>query len=222
VTLRIVLADDQAVIRAGLRMIIDNEPDMRVIAEAGTGHEAVEAVTVRKPDVVLMDIRMPDLDGIEATRRIASQGGPPVLVLTTFGDEENVFGSLRAGAAGFLLKDAEPDTLLSAIRTVSAGESLVDPSVTRALIDRWVALEEAMPAAKGVDDLGLTDRETEVWRMIARGLSNKEIGDELYLSEATVKTHVSSLLAKLGARSRVQAVILAYEHGVVRIGDSAG
>ncbi|MFO7300510.1 MAG: response regulator transcription factor [Actinomycetes bacterium] len=221
-TLRIVLADDQAVIRAGLRMIIDNEPDMRVIAEAGTGHEAVEAVTVRKPDVVLMDIRMPDLDGIEATRRIASQGGPPVLVLTTFGDEENVFGSLRAGAAGFLLKDAEPDTLLSAIRTVSAGESLVDPSVTRALIDRWVALEEAMPAAKGVDDLGLTDRETEVWRMIARGLSNKEIGDELYLSEATVKTHVSSLLAKLGARSRVQAVILAYEHGVVRIGDSAG
>jgi DNA-binding NarL/FixJ family response regulator len=222
VTLRIVLADDQAVIRAGLRMIIDNEPDMRVIAEAGTGHEAVEAVTVRKPDVVLMDIRMPDLDGIEATRRIASQGGPPVLVLTTFGDEENVFGSLRAGAAGFLLKDAEPDTLLSAIRTVSAGESLVDPSVTRALIDRWVALEEAMPAAKGVDDLGLTDRETEVWRMIARGLSNKEIDDELYLSEATVKTHVSSLLAKLGARSRVQAVILAYEHGVVRIGDSAG
>ena len=220
-TLRLVIADDQAVIRAGLRMIIDNEPDMTVVGEAGTGSEATEVAARSHPDVILMDIRMPDLDGIEATRRLTEtdQNGPAVLVLTTFDDDENVFESLKAGAAGFLLKDAEPETLLGAIRSVAAGEALVDPSVTRRLIDRWVDLEDANPAPRDASTMGLTDRETEVLVLLARGLSNRDIAERLFLSQATIKTHVSSLLGKLGVQSRVQAVILAYEYGVVRAGD---
>jgi DNA-binding NarL/FixJ family response regulator len=220
-TLRLVIADDQAVIRAGLRMIIDNEPDMTVVGEAGTGLEATEVAARSRPDVVLMDIRMPDLDGIEATRRLTGvdQDGPAVLVLTTFDDDEYVFESLKAGAAGFLLKDAEPETLLGAIRSVAAGEALVDPSVTRRLIDRWVRVEDANPAPRDASTMGLTDRETEVLVLLARGLSNRDIAERLYLSQATIKTHVSSLLGKLGVQSRVQAVILAYEYGVVRAGD---
>lgn len=220
-TLRLVIADDQAVIRAGLRMIIDNEPDMSVVGEAGTGSEAIEVSGRTSPDVVLMDIRMPDVNGIEATRRLtgAEGDGPAVLVLTTFDDDENVFGSLKAGAAGFLLKDAEPETLLGAIRAVAAGEALVDPSVTRRLIDRWVDLEDASPVLRDAETLGLTDRETEVLVLLARGLSNRDIADRLFLSQATIKTHVSSLLGKLGVQSRVQAVILAYEYGLVRSDD---
>jgi DNA-binding NarL/FixJ family response regulator len=202
-------------------MIIDNEPDMIVVGEAGTGSEAITLAASSRPDVVLMDIRMPDLDGIEATRRLteADQEGPAVLVLTTFGDDENVFESLKAGAAGFLLKDAEPETLLGAIRSVAAGEALVDPAVTRRLIDRWVNLEDANQAPRDASTLGLTDREIEVLVLMARGLSNRDIAEKLYLSEATVKTHVSSVLAKVRVQSRVQAVILAYEYGVVRVGD---
>jgi DNA-binding NarL/FixJ family response regulator len=217
----LVIADDQAVIRAGLRMIIDNEPDMMVVGEAGTGSEATEVAARSRPDVVLMDIRMPGVDGIEATRRLtgADQDAPAVLVLTTFDDDENVFESLKAGAAGFLLKDAEPETLLGAIRSVAAGEALVDPSVTRRLIDRWVDLEDANLAPRDASTMGLTDRETEVLVLLARGLSNRDMAERLYLSQATIKTHVSSLLGKLGVQSRVQAVILAYEYGVVRAGD---
>jgi len=202
-------------------MIIDNEPDMMVVGEAGTGSEATEVAARSHPDVVLMDIRMPDVDGIEATRRLTEtdQDGPAVLVLTTFDDDENVFESLRAGAAGFLLKDAEPETLLGAIRSVAAGEALVDPSVTRRLIDRWVDLEDANPALRDASTMGLTDRETEVLVLLARGLSNRDIAERLFLSQATIKTHVSSLLGKLGVQSRVQAVILAYEYGLVRAGD---
>jgi DNA-binding NarL/FixJ family response regulator len=202
-------------------MIIDNEPDMIVVGEAGTGSEAIALAASSRPDVVLMDIRMPDLDGIEATRRLteADLDGPAVLVLTTFGDDENVFESLKAGAAGFLLKDAEPETLLGAIRSVAAGEALVDPAVTRRLIDRWVNLEGSDQAPRDASTLGLTDREIEVLVLMARGLSNRDIAEKLYLSEATVKTHVSSVLAKVRVQSRVQAVILAYEYGVVRVGD---
>lgn len=220
-TLRLVIADDQAMIRAGLRMIIDNEPDMMVVGEAGTGSEAARLAARSSPDVVLMDIRMPDLDGIEATRRLTGpdEDGPAVLVLTTFDDDESVFESLKAGAAGFLLKDAEPEALLGAIRSVAAGESLVDPAVTRRLIDRWVDLEDANRAPPNASTLGLTDRETEVLVLLARGLSNRDLAERLYLSEATIKTHVSSLLGKLGVQSRVQAVILAYEYGVVRVGN---
>jgi DNA-binding NarL/FixJ family response regulator len=225
--LRVVVVDDQAVIRAGLRMIVDHEPDLRVVGEAGDGRAAVEVTAATRPDVVLMDVRMPGVDGIEATRRIVATGGPAVLVLTTFDDEEYVFGALRAGAAGFLLKDAGADALVAAIRAVAAGDRLVDPAVTRHLVERWADLErivgDAGPAhvaadgTPGVD--ALTDREREVLVALARGLSNRQMAAELYLSEATVKSHVSSVLTKLGVRSRVQAVILAYERGVVRAGE---
>lgn len=221
----VVIVDDQPVIRTGLRMIIDHEEDMQVIGEAVNGVEAIEVVTRRRPDVVLMDIRMAELDGISATRTINEnmQPGPAVLVLTTFEDDEYVFESLRAGAAGFMLKDAEPETLLGAIRTLASGDSLVDPAVTRRLVDRWAELERDRAEPQlNPDQLDLTPRETEVLTQIARGHSNRAIADNLYLSEATVKTHVSNLLTKLGVHSRVQAVILAYEHGVVRVGEDEG
>lgn len=218
----IVVVDDQAVIRAGLCMILDNEPDMAVIGEAANGIEAVEVVAATGPEVVLMDIRMAELDGIEATRQIVTQEDPPaVLVLTTFEDDEYVFESLRAGASGFLLKDAEPDLLLSAIRSVAAGDTLVDPAVTRSLVDRWAQLENDEISPRLTPDLlELTERENDVLVLLANGQSNREIADSLYLSEATIKTHVSNLLSKLGVHSRVQAVIVAYEYGVVKVGDS--
>jgi len=219
----VVIVDDQAVIRAGLRMIVDHEGDMEVIGEATNGIEAIEVVTASRPDVVLMDIRMAELDGIAATRALneTPEQGPAVLILTTFEDDEYVFESLKAGASGFLLKDAEPETLLGAIRTVANGDSLVDPAVTRRLVDRWAQLEADQSAPRHTpDQLALTPRETEVLTLIARGSSNREIADQLFLSEATVKTHVSNLLAKLGVHSRVQAVILAYEYGVVHVGDT--
>ena len=218
---RIVVVDDQAVIRGGLRLIIDNEPDLTVVGEAGDGDEAVRVVAAASPQVVLMDIRMPGTDGIEATRRILDAGGggaPGVLVLTTFHDDDHVFGALRAGASGFLLKDATPDVLVAAIRAVAAGDALVDPAVTGRLVQRWAELEGRMsPPDEEPGPIGaLTGREREILVGLARGRSNRELAAELFLSEATVKSHVSSLLLKLGVRSRVQAVILAYELGIVR------
>jgi DNA-binding NarL/FixJ family response regulator len=232
---RVVVVDDQAVIRAGLRMIVENEPDLTVVGEAGDGATAVDVAAAARPDVVLMDVRMPGVDGITATGRILAAtpaGGsapvPAVLVLTTFDDEEYVFGALRAGASGFLLKDASPDVLVAAIRAVARGDSLIDPGVTRRLVERWVELEGRLAAppplapgrpGPGADADALSAREREILVGLARGLTNRELADELYVSEATVKSHVSSLLAKLGLRSRVQAVILAYELGVVRPGE---
>jgi DNA-binding NarL/FixJ family response regulator len=227
-TIRVLVADDQAMIRVGLRQILDNEPDLAVVAEAADGLEAVEAAASARPDVVLMDVRMPLLDGLEATRRIvASSDAPPrVLVLTTFDDDEYLFDALRAGASGFLLKDVGPDPLIEAIHTVARHESLLAPAVTRRVIERYVELDGAYgdvtrptPMADAVARAGLTDREREVLVSLAAGWSNTELAAELYLSEATIKTHVSSVLTKLGLRSRVQAVIAAYESGLVQPGD---
>lgn len=225
VVIRVVVVDDQTVIRMGLRMMLEHETDLTIVGEASNAAEAVEVVAASRPDVVLMDVRMPEVDGIEATRRILADGAttpPAVLVLTTFDDDEYVFGALQAGAAGFLLKDAGPDVLVAAVRTVAAGDALIDPSVTRRLVERWVALEvtsastdRPVPAALGT----LSAREREILIGLARGRSNRELADDLIVSEATVKTHVSNLLTKLGVRSRVQAVVLAYEAGVVRPGE---
>jgi len=223
VLIRVVVVDDQAVIRTGLRTMLEHETDLTIVGEAGNGAEAVDVVARARPDVVLMDVRMPEVDGLEATRRILAAEAPPaVLVLTTFDDDEYVFGALRAGAAGFLLKDAGPDVLVAAVRTVAAGDALVDPSVTRRLVERWVALEASsaptprpVPAAVGT----LSAREREILVGLSRGGTNRELADELIVSEATVKTHVSNLLTKLGVRSRVQAVVIAYEAGVVRPGE---
>lgn len=219
--IRVLLADDQEMIRAGIRLMVDVEPDLEVVGEAANGAEAQEAVATCRPDVVVMDIRMPVVDGIEATRRIVTSGAAcAVLVLTTFDDDEFVFGALRAGAAGFLLKDSPPDDLLNAIRTVNEGGSLVDPGLTRRLIERWSALEEAARPEPARPELPeITPREREILVGLAKGWSNRELADNFFLSEGTIKTHVSSLLSKLGLRSRVQAVIYAYESGVVRVGD---
>jgi len=224
VVIRVVVVDDQAVIRAGLRTMLEHESDLTIVGEAGNAGDAVQVVAAARPDVVLMDIRMPEVDGIEATRRIlagATVAPPAVLILTTFDDEEYVFGALQAGAAGFLLKDAGPDVLVAAVRTVAAGDALVDPSVTRRVVERWVALETsaspARPVPAAVDSLSAREREILVG--LARGRTNRELAADLIVSEATVKTHVSNLLAKLGVRSRVQAVVLAYEVGVVRPGE---
>jgi DNA-binding NarL/FixJ family response regulator len=220
---RIVIVDDQAVIRGGLRLIVDNEPDLTVVGEAADGDEAVRVVGAASPHVVLMDIRMPGTDGIEATRRILEAGGddaPSVLVLTTFQEDDHVFGALRAGASGFLLKDATPDVLVGAIRTLAAGDALVDPAVTGRLLQRWSELEGRTSSPDDVPATmaALTEREREILIGLARGRSNRELAAELFVSEATVKTHVSNLLTKLGVRSRVQAVILAYELALVRPG----
>jgi DNA-binding NarL/FixJ family response regulator len=224
--IRIAVVDDQAVIRAGLRTMLEHEPDLTIVGEASHALEALDVVAAARPDVVLMDVRMPEVDGIEATRRILARDSAPVpavLVLTTFDDDEYVFGALRAGASGFLLKDAGPDVLVAAIRTVAAGDSLIDPAVTRRLIERWATLDASTePASRPVPPtIGtLSAREREILVGLARGRTNKELADDLIVSEATVKTHVSNLLTKLGVRSRVQAVVLAYEAGVVRPGES--
>jgi DNA-binding NarL/FixJ family response regulator len=222
--IRVLLADDQELVRSGFRLILEMAEGIDVVGEAEDGREAVELAKELKPDVVLMDVRMPDVDGIEATRRIVGGGtaSPAVLVLTTFDDDEYVFGALQAGAAGFLLKDAGPDVLAAAVRTVAAGDALVDPSVTRRVVERWVALEASSPVTPhpgqaAVDTLSAREREILVG--LARGRTNRELAEELIVSEATVKTHVSNLLTKLGVRSRVQAVVLAYEAGVVRPGE---
>lgn len=216
--IRVLLADDQALVRHGFGMIIRTEPDMEVVAEAGTGAEAVDLAARLSPDVVLMDVRMPGLDGIEATRRVVvDERSPRVLVLTTFDSDEIVLGALRAGASGFLLKDAGGDQLVAAIRIVAGGGSLFSPSVTRRLIERYVSSSPAEPA-RGLSEL--TARETEILRHLGRGRSNAEIARALVLSEHTVKSHVTHLLRKLGLRDRTQAVVLAYEAGVVRIGQA--
>jgi DNA-binding NarL/FixJ family response regulator len=217
--IRILIADDQALVRAGFRMILDSEPDLEVVGEAENGTDAVELARRLKPDVVLMDIRMPELDGIEATRQVVGADGESpvrVLMLTTFDLNEYVYDALRAGASGFLLKDVPPEQLAAGIRVVARGEALLAPSITRRLIEEFA--RAAAPAAQpsGFDEL--TDREVEVFKLIARGLSNAEIAAELVVSETTVKTHVARVLMKLGLRDRVQAVIFAYESGVVAVG----
>lgn len=217
--IRVVLADDQPLVRAGLRMILQTENDIEVVGEAANGAEAVEACTTQQVDVVLMDVRMPEVDGIDATRRItAAQHPPRILVLTTFDLDDVVYDALRAGASGFLLKDASEERLTTAIRVVADGGSLFAPSVTRRLIQEFT--NRARAPARARTDLGvLTERETEVLCLIARGQSNAEIASTLFVTENTVKTHVARVLMKLSLRDRVQAVILAYESGLVRTTD---
>ncbi len=221
--IRILLVDDQALVRAGFRMILDAEPEMEVIGEASDGREAVDQVRELQPDVVLMDIRMPELDGLEAARRILSgtpeDGAPKILMLTTFDLDEYVYEALRAGASGFLLKDTPPEQLVSAIRVIAEGEALLSPSITRRVIAEFVKGSGPKPQAQFPRLQVLTARELEVMKAIARGLSNAEIAKELFVSETTVKTHVARILMKLGLRDRVQAVVLAYEAGVVQPGD---
>ncbi|MEH3052855.1 MAG: response regulator transcription factor [Patulibacter minatonensis] len=221
-SLRVLIVDDQGLVRAGFRMILDAEPDLQVVGEATNGHEAVRQAATLQPDVVLMDVRMPELDGIEATRRIlaaARVDDPPrVLILTTFDLNEHVYDALRAGASGFLLKDAPPERLADGIRTVAAGESLLAPSITRRLVEEVAQRRAAPEPPPGLDEL--TARELEVFGLIARGMSNAEIAERLVVSETTVKTHVARVLMKLGVRDRVQAVVLAYESGVAVPGSS--
>ncbi|HZS24215.1 MAG TPA: response regulator transcription factor [Gaiellaceae bacterium] len=214
--IRVLLADDQALVRAGFRLIVDAEPDMEVVGEAADGSEVVEQASATNPDVVLMDVRMPNLDGIEATRRLLASGdGPRVLMLTTFDLDEYVIDAFRAGASGFLLKTAPPDQLVGAVRTVHSGEALLAPASTRRLIEQFARQSGAAPA---LDEL--TARERDVLRLLARGLTNAEIASELVVEPSTVKSHVASVLAKLDLRDRVQAVVFAYESGLVRAGVS--
>jgi DNA-binding NarL/FixJ family response regulator len=221
-SIRVVIADDQALVRGGFRMIIDSRDDLEVVGEAVDGEEAAELVERLRPDVVLMDVRMPGLDGIEATRRIVAAGGEArIIILTTYDADEYVFSALRAGASGFLLKDVRPNDLVEAIRVVAGGDALLAASVTRRLIDRFAELPAEgaprRPPEEMERELGeLTEREAEVLRLVALALSNAEIAKRLVLTEATVKTHVSSVLRKLGLRDRVQAVVFAYDVGIVR------
>ncbi len=215
--IRVLVADDQALVRAGFRALIDAEEDLRVVGEAADGEQAVVAIASLKPDVVLMDIRLPRLDGIEASRRVAADGGlagTRVVILTTFETDEYVFDALRAGASGFLVKDTDPAELLRAIRVVASGEALLSPSVTRRLIEDVVARRPERTAAPGLDTL--TPRELEILALVASGLSNDDIADRLVISPATAKTHVSRVMGKLDARDRAQLVVVAYEAGVVR------
>ena len=215
--IRVVIADDQDLVRAGFRMILGAYEDMEVVAEASDGRAAVEAALLHRPDVVLMDIRMPQVDGIEATRRLMErEDAPRVLVLTTFDLDEYVYAALKAGASGFLLKNAPPDQLAQAIRTVAAGDALLAPAITRRVIEEFVSRPRADPHPERLAEL--TERELEVLAVIARGLSNAEIAAALVLSEATVKTHVNRILTKLGLRDRTQAAVLAYETGLVAPG----
>ncbi|HEY6472007.1 MAG TPA: response regulator transcription factor [Acidimicrobiales bacterium] len=217
-TITVVVADDQSLVRAGFRMILEADPDLRIVAEACDGSEAVEASRHSRPDVVLMDIRMPVMDGLEATRRIMKLPDPPrVLILTTYDTDEYVFEAIVIGASGFLLKDTAPEDLLSGIRTIANGDSLLSPSVTRRLIEAFVQ-DHPTPATPPAGLQSLTERELQILQLLARGLSNAEIAEELYLSSATIKTHVARVLDKLGVRDRVQAVVVAYETGVVRPG----
>jgi DNA-binding NarL/FixJ family response regulator len=219
VSVRVVIADDQELVRTGFRVILDSEPDIEVVGEAGDGHEAIELAGRLVPDVVLMDIRMPRLDGLEATRRIVadSEEGPRVLILTTFDLDEYVYEALRSGASGFLLKDGPAEQLLSAVRVVARGEALLAPQFTRRLIAEFS--RRLRPTARPERLKVLTQRELDVLKLVARGLSNAEIAEELYVAETTVRTHVAHILTKLGLRDRVQAVVLAYEVGLVRPGD---
>ena len=220
-SIRLLIVDDQELVRTGFRLFLETQDDLEVVGEARDGEEAIELAHDLRPDVILMDIRMPRMDGVEATARLtASRLTPPprVLVLTTFDLDEYVFGALRAGAAGFLLKDAPRERLVEAIRVVYAGEALLSPSITRRLVEDFAARTDPLePSAALLEEL--TPREREVLVLVARGLSNGEIAKRLVVTEATVKSHVGSLLMKLGLRDRVQAVVFAYEHGIVVSGD---
>jgi len=212
VSIRVLVADDQSMVRAGFRMLLSREDDIEVVAEASNGLEAVDKAARFRPTVILMDIRMPELDGLEATRRIlAADDTARILVLTTFDLDEYVYEALRIGASGFVLKDDPPEQLLAAIRIVADGDALLSPAVTRRVIKQFTRMPQASPP-KQLEDL--TEREVEVFRLIARGLSNAEIGQELYISDTTVKTHITHILQKLDLRDRVQAVVLAYETGL--------
>jgi len=211
-TIRVLVADDQSMVRAGFRMLLSGEEDIEVVAEAGNGLEAVDKAARFRPTVVLMDIRMPELDGLQATRQIlAADNAARILILTTFDLDEYVYEALRAGASGFVLKDDPPEQLLAAVRTVAGGDALLSPAITKRVIKQFTRIPQ--PAhPKQLDDL--TDRELDVFRLIARGLTNAEIGQELYISDTTVKTHITHILQKLDLRDRVQAVVLAYETGL--------
>jgi DNA-binding NarL/FixJ family response regulator len=220
-TLRVLIADDQALVRTGLRMILEAEPDIEVAGEAADGVEAVKEARRLRPDVVLMDIRMPNMDGVEATRQLARNAADEpakVLILTTFDLDEYVVEGLRAGASGFLLKDAPAERLVEGIRVVAGGEALLAPAVTRRLLDNFASRLPAWDSASPAALASLTERELEVLKLLAKGLSNAEIAEKLHVSETTVKTHVSRVLMKLDLRDRVQAVVLAYETGVVQPG----
>jgi DNA-binding NarL/FixJ family response regulator len=211
--IRVLIADDQSMVRAGFRMLLSGEQDIEVVAEARDGLEAVAKAGRFDPSVILMDIRMPELDGLEATRRIlAANHGARILILTTFGLDEYVFEALKAGASGFVLKDDPPEQLIAAVRTVAAGEALLSPTITKRVIRLFTRISRPDPP-KELDEL--TARERDILRLIASGLSNAEIGERLYISETTVKTHVTHILQKLGLRDRVQAVVLAYQSGLI-------
>jgi DNA-binding NarL/FixJ family response regulator len=226
-SLRVLIADDQALVRAGFRMILEAQPGIEVVAEAPDGEAAIRAARRHRPDVILMDVRMPGLDGLETTRRLlggepkASHGPPPrIIILTTFDLDEYIYAALHAGASGFLLKDVTPENLVGAVRTVAVGDALLAPAITRRLVERF-----ARPQPGGVtatsESAALTARESEVLGLVARGMSNAEIAAALFVTEATVKTHVAAILAKLGLRNRAQIVVFAYESGLVRAGASA-
>jgi DNA-binding NarL/FixJ family response regulator len=211
-TIRVLVADDQSMVRAGFRMLLAGEEDIEVVAEASNGLEAVDKAARFRPAVILMDIRMPELDGLQATRRIiAADGDARILVLTTFDLDEYVYEALRAGASGFVLKDDSPEQLIGAIRTVAGGDALLSPTITKRVIQKFARMPRPAPP-KELDQL--SEREREVFRLMARGLSNGEIANELYISETTVKTHVTHILQKLNLRDRVQAVVLAYQAGI--------
>ena len=217
-SIRVLVADDQSMVRAGFRMLLSGEEDIEVVAEASNGLEAVDKAARFEPTVILMDIRMPELDGLEATRRIlAADATARVLILTTFDLDEYVYEALRAGASGFVLKDDPPEQLLAAIRTVAAGDALLSPTVTKRVIQQFTRLPRTAPPP-GLDEL--SERELEVFRLIAQGLSNAEIGDRLFIGETTVKTHVTHIFQKLDLRDRVQAVVLAYQTGLIDPGPS--
>jgi DNA-binding NarL/FixJ family response regulator len=217
VTVRVVIADDQALMRGGFRMILDAEDDLEVVGEAIDGADAVRTFTRLHPDVVVMDVRMPSMDGIEATRRItAADAGAKILILTTFDLDEYVYDALRAGASGFLLKDRPPEELVAAVRVVASGDALLSPSITRRLIIEFASRPQAPPSPAGLDEL--TDREREVLLLMAEGASNAEIAQRLFVAETTVKTHVAHVLRKLDLRDRAQAVVFAYESGLVQPG----
>jgi DNA-binding NarL/FixJ family response regulator len=217
--IHVLVADDQALVRGGFRLILESQPDIEVVGEAGDGREAVERARELRPDVVLMDIRMPGVDGLEATRRLMTAADPPrVLILTTFDLDAYVYDALRAGASGFLLKDVPPERLADAVRVVATGDTLLAPAITRRLVEQY--LRRPPPGARTPPGLGaLTDRELDVLRLVARGRSNQQIAGTLFLGESTVKTHLTHLFAKLGLRDRAQAVVLAYESGLIEPGD---
>jgi DNA-binding NarL/FixJ family response regulator len=213
--IRVLIADDQELVRTGFRVILEAEGDIEVVAEAENGNEAVRQAALAKPEVVLMDIRMPELDGLAATEQILRQRDPPtIVVLTTFDQNEYIYRALRAGAAGFLLKDAPSSRLVAAVRAAATGDSLIEPSITQRLVERFA--EPSPPTAIPDQLAALTERELDVLRLITRGLSNAEIAAEMFVAETTVKTHVARILAKLGVRDRVQAVVVAYETGFAR------